>query len=56
MLAMVEGDANGADFSADDPIGIFLGAEYDITPEAKAGVELRLISETSLSFMASFAF
>jgi hypothetical protein len=56
MLAMVEGDADGADFNADDPIGIFIGGEYDITPEAKAGVELRLISETSFAFMASFAF
>ena len=56
MLAMVEGDQNGNDFDQDDLIGIFLGGEFDITPEAKAGVELRLISETSFTLMASFAF
>lgn len=56
MLAMLQGDANGNDFDQDDPIGIFLGGEFDITPEAKAGVELRLISETSFTLMASFAF
>ena len=56
MLAMVQGDADGNDFDQDDPIGIFLGGEFDITPEAKAGVELRLISETSFTLMASFAF
>ena len=56
MLAIVDGDADGNDFDADDPIGIFLGGEFDITPEAKAGVELRLISETSFTLMASFAF
>ena len=56
MLAMAEGDNDGADFSAEDPIGIFLGGEYEITPTAKAGVELRLISETSFTFMATFAF
>jgi hypothetical protein len=56
MLAMLQGDANGNDFDQDDPIGIFLGGEFDITPEAKAGVELRLISETSFTLMAGFAF
>ncbi len=56
MLAMVQGDFNGNDFDQDDPIGIFLGGEFDITPEAKAGVELRLISETSFTLMAGFAF
>lgn len=56
MLTMVEGDADGNDFNAEDPIGIFVGGEYDITPKAKAGVELRLLSETSFTFMASFAF
>ena len=56
MLAMVQGDANGNDFDQDDPIGIFLGGEFDITPQVKAGVELRLISETSFSFMATFAY
>ncbi len=56
MLAMAEGDASGNDFNAKDSIGIFLGGEYDITPQAKAGVELRLISETSFTFMANFAF
>jgi len=56
MLAIAEGDADGNDFDQDDPIGIFLGGEFDITPEAKAGVELRLISETSFTLMASFAF
>ena len=53
---MIDGDADGADFNEDDPIGIFLGGEFDITPQAKAGVELRLISETSVTLMASFAF
>ena len=56
MLAIAQGDADGNDFDQDDPIGIFLGGEFDITPEAKAGVELRLISETSFTLMASFAF
>ena len=56
MLAMVDGDADGNDFNQDDPIGIFLGGEFDITPQAKAGLELRLISETSFTFMAGFAF
>ncbi len=56
MFAMVEGDIGGTDFDEDDPIGIFLGGEYDITPQAKSGVELRLMTETSFSFMANFAF
>lgn len=56
MLAMVQGDANGNDFNEDDPIGIFLGGEFDITPQFKAGVELRLISETSFALMAGFTF
>ncbi|MEE8480749.1 MAG: hypothetical protein V3T59_05855, partial [Desulfobacterales bacterium] len=56
MLASVYGDADGDDFTEDDLIGIFLGGEYDITPQAKAGVELRLMSETSFTFMANFAF
>jgi hypothetical protein len=56
MLAIVDGDVDGDDFDEDDPIGIFLGGEFDITPEAKAGVELRLISETSFTLMAGFAF
>jgi hypothetical protein len=53
---MVQGDIDANNFDADDPIGIFLGGEYDITPQIKAGVELRLMSETSFSFMANFAF
>ena len=56
VLAMVDGDVDGSDFDAADPIGIFLGGEYDISPKAKAGIELRLISETSFAFMVSFAF
>jgi hypothetical protein len=56
MFAMVNGDADGNDFDEADPIGIFLGGEFDITPKAKAGVELRLISETSFTLMAGFAF
>ena len=56
MLAMVQGDANGNDFDQDDPIGIFLGGEYTITPHVKAGLELRQMSETSFTFMTSFAF
>jgi hypothetical protein len=56
MLAIAEGDADGNDFDQDDPIGIFLGGEFDITPKAKDGVELRLISETSFTLMANFAF
>jgi len=56
MWAMVQGDADGNDFNEDDPIGIFLGGEFDITPQVKAGVELRLISETSFTLMAGFAF
>jgi len=56
MFAVAQGDASGADFDEDDTIGIFLGGEYDITPQAKAGVELRLMSETSLTLMANFAF
>ncbi len=56
MWSMIDGDADGNDFNEDDPIGIFLGGEFDITPQAKAGVELRLISETSVTLMAGFAF
>ncbi len=56
MLASANGDADGADFNEDDLIGIFLGGEFDITPQAKAGVELRLMSETSFTLMATFAF
>jgi len=44
------------DVDEEDPIGIFIGGEYDITPQAKAGLELRLISATSFSFMANFTF
>jgi len=54
--SMVQGDIDANNFDEDDPIGIFLGGEYDITPQAKAGVGLRLMSETSFSFMANFAF
>jgi len=56
MFAMVEGDIAGSDFDEDDTIGIFLGGEFTITPQARAGVELRLMSETSLTLMANFAF
>ncbi len=56
MFAMVEGDIAGFDFDEDDPIGLFLGGEFTITPQARAGVELRLMSETSLTLMANFAF
>jgi len=56
MYTMVEGEIGANDFDADDPLGIFLGGEYDITPQARAGVELRLMSETSLTLMAHFAF
>ena len=56
MLALVQGDFDGNDFNEDDPIGIFLGGEFDITPAIKAGVELRLISESSVTVMANFAF
>jgi hypothetical protein len=56
MWSIIDGDADGNDFNEDDSIGIFLGGEFDITPQAKAGVELRLISETSVTLMASFAF
>ncbi len=63
MYAMVSGEitASGAatgSFDADesDPIGIFIGGEFDISPHSRAGLELRLMSETSFSFMASFTF
>jgi len=56
VWAILHGDADGNDFNEDDPIGIFLGGEFDITPAIKAGAELRLISETSFTLMAGYAF
>ena len=61
MYAMVSGDVSAAglgsfDFDEADPIGIFIGGEFAITPQAKAGLEVRLVSETSFTLMASFAF
>ena len=59
MYAKVSGEiSNGGSFDVDesDSIGIFLGGEYTITPHAKSGLELRLMSETSFTLMASFAF
>ena len=44
------------DVDESDPIGIFLGGKYTITPQVKAGLELRLTSETSFTLMGSFAF
>ncbi len=59
MYAMVIGEmSNGGSVGVyeSDPIGIFLGGEYTITPHVKAGLELRQMSETSFTFMTSFAF
>ena len=59
MYAMVIGEmSNGrsVDVYESNPIGIFLGGEYTITPHVKAGLELRQMSETSFTFMTSFAF
>ena len=59
MYAMVIGEmSNGGSVGVyeSDPIGIFLGGEYTITPHVKACLELRQMSETSFTFMTSFAF
>jgi hypothetical protein len=61
MYSMVSGevDAGGLgsfDFDEADPIGIFIGGEFDISPQSRAGLELRLMSETSFALMANFAF
>jgi hypothetical protein len=55
---VIEEMSNGGSVDVDesDPIGIFLGGEYTITPQVKAGLELRLMSETSFTLMGSFAF
>ena len=55
---VIEEMSNGGSVDVDesDPIGIFLGGEYTITPQVKAGLELRLMSETSFTLMSSFAF
>jgi hypothetical protein len=54
----VSGPGGSGSFDVDeaDPIGIFLGGEFAISPQAKAGLELRLINETSFTFMANFTF
>ena len=61
MYSMVSGEVDAGvfgsfDFDEADPIGIFIGGEFAITPQAKAGLELRLMSETSFTLMANFAF
>ena len=59
MYAMVIGEmSNGGSVGVyeSDPIGIFLGGKYTITPQVKAGLEMRLTSETSFTLMGSFAF
>jgi len=59
MYAMVIGEMyNGGSVYVDEsyPICIFLGGEYTITPHVKAGLELRQMSDTSFTFMTSFAF
>ncbi len=55
---VIEEMSNGGSVDVDesDPIGIFLGGKYTITPQVKAGLELRLTSETSFTLMGSFAF
>jgi hypothetical protein len=55
---VIEEMSNGGSVDVDesDPTGIFLGGKYTITPQVKAGLELRLTSETSFTLMGSFAF
>jgi hypothetical protein len=55
---VIEEMSNGGSVDVDesDPIGIFLGGKYTITPQVNAGLELRLTSETSFTLMGSFAF
>ncbi len=55
---VIEEMSNGGSVDVDesDPSGIFLGGKYTITPQVKAGLELRLTSETSFTLMGSFAF
>jgi hypothetical protein len=55
---VIEEMSNGGSVDVDesDPIGIFLVGKYTITPQVKAGLELRLTSETSFTLMGSFAF
>ena len=59
MYDMVIGEMSNwesVDVDESDPIGIFLGGKYTITPQLKTGLELRLTSETSFTLMGSFAF
>ena len=44
------------DFDEADLVGIFLGADYNVTPEFKVGLEARLMNQTSFSLMANYVF
>jgi len=44
------------DADEDDPIGIFLGGEYNVGESAIIGVEARVMAESSFSVFCSFTF
>ena len=61
MYSMVSGEitisgVGSLDIDESDSIGIFIGGEFAVSPQSKVGLELRLMSETSFTLMASFAF
>ncbi len=57
--AEAELDASGLgslDAEEDNLIGLFGGAIYNVTDTVGVGMELRLITETTFTFMANFSF
>jgi hypothetical protein len=61
VISMIDGDLEvegwgSADFEEDDTLGIFAGIDFDASDQFKAGVELRLINETSITLKVSYLF
>ncbi len=60
VLSKVDGKAKwtggSSTFNEDSTVGIFLGGDFKINDQLKAGAELRLINETSFALSASYMF
>lgn len=61
VISMIDGDVEveglgSFDIEEDDTLGIFAGVDFDASDKFKAGVELRLINETSISLKVSYLF
>lgn len=61
VISMIDGEidyegSGSADFEEDDTLGIFAGIDFDASDQFKAGLELRLMNETSFTLKVSYLF